>query len=360
MFLAAANRVAATGPLAMRALTHSVEYLADASDLTPCAHALSLLRTAYAAAWLVRCGLSDESVLFRLQEAIASIEPSVLREDRHLDVLFGCASGLLASSRAGEVFGWPRLPDCAEVCSETLLAAQQVEGADAGGWRTDAFPDRCITGFSHGAAGIVYALAAAGARDDARVVRAVELGLRFEARCFDGRSGTWRRWRDADDHGVSWCHGAPGIGLARAGMIRVGWDEPAVREDLARAVDAARRHATHTDTFCCGAVGISELFLTAAEVLRSAGLAEDGRAVLARTVLCREPGSYELGTSTNAVCHPGLYQGWSGIAYGLLRSRVSTGPSFALWDLPDPIDGASSTSPVLPPAKAARQRKAEV
>jgi lantibiotic modifying enzyme len=282
--------------------------------------------------------VSDQSVHFRIQEAIASIEPSVLREDRHFDVLFGCASGLLASSRAREVFEWPRLLDCAEVCSETLLANQQVEGDDAGGWRTDAAPDQCITGFSHGAAGIVYALAATGARDDPRVVRAIELGLRFESSCFDERSGTWRRSRNADSHGVSWCHGAPGIGLSRAGMIRNGWDAPPVREDLARAIDATHRHASPTDTFCCGAVGISELFLTAAEVLQSAVLAEDGRAVLARTVLCREPGSYQLGTSTNAVCHPGLYQGWPGIAYGLLRSQSSTYPSFALWDLPESID----------------------
>ena len=126
-------------------------------------------------------------------------------------------------------------------------------------------------------------------------------------------------------------------------MIRAGWDEPAVRKDLTRAIDAMRRHAMHTDTFCCGAVGISELFFTAADVLQSPGLAEDGCAVLARTILRRTPGCYELGMSTNGVCHPGLYQGWPGIAYGLLRSRASTCPSFALWDLPDPVDGASST-----------------
>ena len=63
MFLAVATRAAATDALALRALTHSVDHLAGASDLAPCAHALSLLRTAYAAAWLLRCGLSDDALV---------------------------------------------------------------------------------------------------------------------------------------------------------------------------------------------------------------------------------------------------------------------------------------------------------
>lgn len=335
MFLAAANPVP-TNSLAIRALIHSVQHLADAGDLMPCVRALALLRTAYTAAWLVRCGQREESVLFLLQEAVAAIDPSVLREDKHLDVLFGCASGLLASSRASEVFHWPRLLDCASVCSETLVTTQQLDGIDAGGWRTDTFPSRCITGFSHGASGIVYALAAGGDRDDPQVVRAIEMGLRFELDCFDAQIGTWRRWRDADGHGNSWCHGAPGIGLSRAGMIRAGWDHLVVREDLMRALDAARREILHIDTFCCGAIGVSEMFLTAAEVLPGEGLAEEGREVLMRTVLRRSPECYEIGTSTNAVCHPGLYQGWPGIAHGLARSQNSAVPSFALWDLPQP------------------------
>jgi type 2 lantibiotic biosynthesis protein LanM len=315
VFLAAAGH----GDLAERALTHSSEHLAAASDLTPSAHALSLLSLAYAAAWLHRCGVGVPSAL---ADAVASIDPAVIRQDRYLDVLFGCASGLLASSRAADVFGWPRLQDCADACAETLLATQSP---DTGGWHTDTSPP--ISGFSHGASGIMYALAEA-APSGSRVTRAVERALRFEAACFDDRTGTWRRTPDTEGHGVAWCHGAPGIGLARAGLIRAGWTDPSIRDDLTRAVEATRRHTTSTDTFCCGAVGRSELFL-------AAGLADEARTLLAATVLSREPGTYDLGTSTNAVCHPGLYQGWPGIAYGLLRSRdPGRHPSFALWDLP--------------------------
>lgn len=349
MFLAAASRVLGReGPAerANRALHHSVAHLAQADDLAPSARALSVLQTAFAGAWMVRCGVRDEVLDSRLEQLVSELDPAVLRADRHLDVLFGSASGLLAAKRAAEVFAWGRLAECAEVCTEQLLCNQVLDGDDAGGWRTETSPDHCISGYSHGVSGIVYALAAAAPRDDGCVERAIERALAFESRCFDREAGTWSRSTADASHGASWCHGAPGIGLARAGLLRVGWDSVGIREDLDRALDACRRYPGQLDTFCCGAAGISELFLVAGDLWRSESLIEEGRAWLARTVLRGEPGSYELGTSTNRVCHPGLYQGWPGIAYLLLRSRTTAWPSFALWDLPDPAVG-SAMSPSL-------------
>ena len=72
-----------------------------------------------------------------------------------------------------------------------------------------------------------------------------------------------------------WCHGAPGIGLARLAMLKHGLsaasplDAAAIATDVENAVGGVEHDwPGHLDTLCCGTFGGIELLREASVVLR--------------------------------------------------------------------------------------------
>ena len=172
-------------------------------------------------------------------------------------------------------------------------------------------------------------------RDELR--RAALEGVAHETALFDPARGNWPdlRLRDGGAHafGTSWCQGAPGIGLARLacaglpGDAAIGRDvEPAVRTALAAAADGC-------DQLCCGAMGRTELLLSAAGRRNRPELERAARTI-AGAVLDRagRSGSFDFGVK-GAVDNPGLFQGAAGIGYQLLRlAEPETLPALLLWE----------------------------
>ena len=120
----------------------------------------------------------------------------------------------------------------------------------------------------------------------------------------------------------AWCHGAPGVALARLGCLDVVQD-PIVREDLEIALDTtARGGITTLDHLCCGNMGRIEIALLASRRLGSDRLRQIA-AVGATAVLLRaqRAGAYTLQTrpEQNATFQPGFFRGIAGIGYELLR-----------------------------------------
>jgi len=116
----------------------------------------------------------------------------------------------------------------------------------------------------------------------------------------------------------SWCHGAPGIGLARlVALAHV--DDGDVRHDLDVAIESTVANGfLSNDSLCHGDLGNLELLLRARE--RGFGgpweetLASEASRLVERLVRgdwrCGIPGGVET---------PGLMMGLAGIGYGLLR-----------------------------------------
>src|SRR5204863_3308896 len=106
-----------------------------------------------------------------------------------------------------------------------------------------------ITGFSHGASGISFALHALyRATGDERYRRAALDGIRYEATRFVPDQGNWSDPADPRESGtvareadkvlsVAWCYGAPGIGLARLRALEHG-EDPLVRRELEIAIES--------------------------------------------------------------------------------------------------------------------------
>ncbi|WP_405590205.1 type 2 lanthipeptide synthetase LanM [Streptomyces sp. NBC_01190] len=232
------------------------------------------------------------------------------------DVIGGTA-GCLALAEALSARYGPAAHTLAERCAEVLVAGAAPAG-DGLGW--SGAGARPLLGFSHGAAGIGWALLAYARRTGDEAAAAAGRGaFAYEHGAYDEESGNWpdhRKPEPSSQH--SWCHGAPGVGLARAAALAADPGRPALGSDLRRALEstgAFGRHRNHS--LCHGELGNLELFAAAGK-LAVPGAHEAWRhraaAVVARIErdgpLCGTPGG---------IATPGLMTGLSGIGHGLLR-----------------------------------------
>ncbi|TDC52494.1 type 2 lantipeptide synthetase LanM [Actinomadura sp. KC345] len=280
--------------------------------------------------------LDDPGPLDAADRVAALLTADRLRAIQESDVVAGAAGTLLSLLALHARTGAPPLLAKATVCGDLLLRRRTAAPTGAPAWADP--QGRHLTGFSHGAAGIGYALLrlyAATGREELR--RAALEGIAHETALFDPACGNWPDLRLPDGgapaFGSSWCQGAPGIGLARlacadlAGDAASGRDvEPAVTATLAAS-------AERSDQLCCGAMGRTELLLSTARRRNRPELERAARTI-AGEVLDRaeRSGSFDFGVK-GAVDNPGLFQGAAGIGYQLLRlAEPERLPALLLWE----------------------------
>jgi len=263
----------------------------------------------------------DESLVDLAERVAAPLGPEI-DADPYLDVVGGAAGCLAAllvlHSRR------PSGPALALAvrCGEHLLArARRMERG--WGWIIDQPGLVPLGGFSHGAAGISWALlqlAAATGRE--RFREGALQALEYERSLYSPATG-WpdlRQGAPTEEHSMcAWCHGAPGIALGRLDSLRF-LDDAAMREDLATAVSATLAGGFGKGhSLCHGDLGNLEILAFAAEVLGTPGLdRQAGRLAGGVLASIREYG-WRCGVLARGEM-PGLMLGLAGIGYGLLRA----------------------------------------
>lgn len=260
-------------------------------------------------------------------EGLAGRLAAEIAGDPHHDVIAGAAGALLAllalhrASPSADTFA------AAVACGEHLLARAQPMPRGVG-WVSPVAGSRPVAGLSHGAAGIILALARLGQESgDHRFLDAAAAGIAYERTLYSPAERNWPDLRDgAEDfaaHGgthymCTWCHGAAGIGLARlAGLDAL--DTPEIREDITVATATTLDHALcDNHSLCHGALGNLELLAGTARWSGDDALrARVGR--LAGGVLASLELDGWLYGATPGTAPPGLMTGLAGIGYGLLR-----------------------------------------
>jgi type 2 lantibiotic biosynthesis protein LanM len=248
----------------------------------------------------------DDAFLLDDAERAARFIEGALDDDRQLDIISGaagCIPVLLELERVR-----PGALDLAMRCGNHLL-----EHATS----LDALP--FARGLSHGASGVAWALT--------RLSR-VTGEPRWEAhahRLLAAEDAALRtgQWADNAEHPdfAAWCHGAPGIALARADIVRMTGRNDA--DDVLDRVASAARDAPAQDThgICHGELGNIDALFDTADLLDRADLRDEAERRLQRTLV--EIG--RLGARSTGPRHiptPGMMLGTGGIAYALLRSQA--------------------------------------
>jgi len=186
-----------------------------------------------------------------------------------------------------------------------------------------------LTGVSHGAAGIGWALLELAAiSGEARFRKTAMEAMAYERSLFSPEARNWPDLRRLDDSDqvqtgsaprflAAWCHGAAGIGLVRLRALRHVSD-PEIRTEINAAVSATLAEGSRwNDSLCHGDLGNVELLL---EAHRTLGYPERNQldSVVARILASIDQLGWRCANGLN-VESPGLMTGLAGIGYGLLR-----------------------------------------
>lgn len=269
-----------------------------------------------------------------LHDARAIVERvgPLVDEDAHLDVIGGSAGLVAALCALQRVAPHDANVELARRAGDRLVrgATRMSSGA---GWFTRIDTELPITGFSHGAAGIAWALCELHALTGEERYRATALdGVLYERARLVAAEGNWLETsreelaRPVDERrngalSVAWCYGAPGVGLARLRSMRV-LDHAWVREDLEIALDTTlRRGFGRNHSLCHGDLGNLDFVMQAAEALEDATLRRKALEIQA-TVLASIDASGFLSGVPLGVESPSLMNGLAGIGYGLLRAAM--------------------------------------
>ncbi|MEV0460108.1 type 2 lanthipeptide synthetase LanM family protein [Catellatospora methionotrophica] len=267
-----------------------------------------------------------------LLDAATRIVPALLhlapRDDAY-DVISGASGAIFALLALHAARPDEQLLDAARTFARILEDKAELAG-DGIGWAGSVNPSRPLAGFSHGGSGIAVALArldrVLGNRDHLALV---EGGLRYERAAFDPEHSCWLDLRDSTPERYSmtaWCHGGPGIALARADLASYVDDQELVNRDLRDAVEGMLRlgltgdviTGTGNHSICHGDLGNVEALLTAARALGDQQAAARAQIVAASLLNHIEQHGWLCGVPLGAET-PGLMSGLAGIGYNLLR-----------------------------------------
>lgn len=332
---------------ALAAIERSVRELGRQPDRNPSAALAFLggdLGVAYAAARISALTghdyLRDQvgTVLTRLSEAAG--EPHLL------DVMGGNAGAIPPLLLLGQTPAWSSCRSLAVSLGEELCRAATRQGnawtwsaEKASGVGAGTVP---LTGLSHGAAGIGLALLELhGATGRTDFLEGGRAAFAYEDALFNEEQGNWPDLRPdvtapagprSPRYAVAWCHGAPGIGLARLRAISL---DPLCRDAHARvantalattrrAVEKARQVERYDSTLCHGLAGLLEVLWIGGQILdcseTRAYVGHVAEELIQKYALF---GDWPSGLPS-AGPNPSLMLGAAGIGYQLLRLHDPT------------------------------------
>jgi type 2 lantibiotic biosynthesis protein LanM len=298
--------------------------------------AVGLGSVVYALAVMAKC-LHDDGLLADSRQAAELFTDDLIAADKQLDVVSGSAGGILGLLR---LYRDTRSEDVlrrAIKCGEHLLAQPRLGPQGQRTWVGQGSGPRGLNGMSHGAAGFAYALTAlAQVTGRQEFAEAAAECIAFENSSYDAERHNWPDLRDAGGQlwPCQWCHGAPGIGLARIATAKLrAMDDARLAADIRNAVEGVERgRPTAVDTLCCGTLGGVEFFCAAGDALGRDDL--HALAVQRLTAVLRNAaaaGDYRWNSGKGRF-NLGMFRGLAGVGYTLLRRVDGALPNVLIWE----------------------------
>jgi type 2 lantibiotic biosynthesis protein LanM len=275
-----------------------------------------------------------EDLWQRAEDAAAQI-PELIERDEALDIIGGAAGSIGALMGLYRRTASRAVLHAAVQCGEHLLRRAQPCG-EGMAWPASFANGKALTGFSHGAAGMAWALQQlADVSGERRFVDGVAGALAYERSLFDPLHNNWPDLRedtkDRPGFTMAWCHGAPGIGLARLSTLED--TDGIARVEIEAALQATMSAGPgHGHCLCHGDLGNLDFVIEAAQRVDGLVPAHQVNRFAAVVLADIEANGWRCGLPYD-VLSPGLMTGVAGIGYQLLRladpGRV---PSVLLFD----------------------------
>ncbi|WMW79798.1 lanthionine synthetase LanC family protein [Undibacterium cyanobacteriorum] len=217
-------------------------------------------------------------------------------DSHNLDVISGSAGTILALLQCARVSGDESLVDIAVMHAMSLANHAERQG-DTVSWKTiEVDGQQNLTGYSHGAAGIAVALQEIHTvTQDKSWLELIDGALNYERANFDHNNGNWFDLRLMPGESaetkkpscfMAWCHGAPGIGLARLRQLQLFPNKSEVHEDLRLAIEATQvalrkgwQEGQDNFSLCHGYAGNADFLLQAGIVLQREDLVHIAQSV---------------------------------------------------------------------------------
>ncbi len=284
--------------------------------------------------------LDDAALLTDAQAVATLMTVDQIDQDQQFDVVSGTAGAILGLLALYGITSDTMVLERAVACGRHLVAHQMDSERGGRAWAT--LDDKLLTGFSHGAAGIVYALLKLyDATGDATYLRAAQDGIEYERSVFAPEVDNWPDLRHETGFMTSWCHGAPGVGLARMGGRSI-LNNAAIEQDISRGLETTFAAVNQTAAegyghLCCGHLGRAEILYRGGELLGNPVWQQAGLDLVSAMVqAAQRQGGYSFlpGLPPDAT-PPGFFRGLAGVGYTCLRfaqSGEKALPLVLLWE----------------------------
>ena len=256
--------------------------------------------------------------------------PDLIKEDKEFDITSGSSGGIAALSCLYECRPSDILLETMIKCGDWLI--QNAKSMEKGlGWIITSMGCVPLAGFSHGAAGVSWALSKLFSyTKEERFIKVAWEAIKYERTLFSTQAGNWHDLRSVkiDDNNnekelpmnfpIAWCNGAPGIGLGRLDSLPVMEDNEIYNEIQIALKTTALNGIGLNHSFCHGDLGNIELIHQAGHVLKESYFLEQTRRLSSLIIKSIEENGWLCGTPLGTET-PGLMTGLAGIGYGLLR-----------------------------------------
>jgi type 2 lantibiotic biosynthesis protein LanM len=272
--------------------------------------------------------LWSDPALYREAEEIVKLLPAAIEQDQTFDVMAGSAGCIAALLALHAVAPSQTTLAMAIQCGDHLVACARPMRRGVG-WSTK-IAEIPLAGISHGNAGIALSLlrlhAACG---EERFRRTALEAMEYERGLFSAQRRNWPDLRKpASDQPqpepeqaacmVAWCHGAPGMALARLGSLPF-VDDAAIRGEIEAALATTLAEGFGWNhSLCHGDMGNIDALLVAARTLRDPRYEKQIRRIVPMLLDSIDRQGWVLGVP-QGIETPGLMTGLTGAGYELLR-----------------------------------------
>ncbi|PGC84372.1 type 2 lanthipeptide synthetase LanM [Bacillus toyonensis] len=265
---------------------------------------------------------SQKSIYIKYAKKTVRLIQYRLQDDTNLDMIDGVAGALIVLMRYYELTTEKEILDMAKLCGEFLIQKANHFTDQEVGWIGRA--EKALTGFSHGNAGIIYALHLLNKQLKSKDIDAIiKKGMKFEDNHIVDNQWIDLRKADTKIDACVWCHGSAGILLSRL-ELQNSEDEyisMQSKKDIERALSNILRFGFGTvktgKSICHGVLGNALVMMEYGKGIQDRAWDHISKNVMYESIKKLKVEQWKKPMEEN-IQGLGLLTGLAGIAYGLL------------------------------------------